>query len=473
MRIEHDLLGTRQVPSSAYWGIHTLRAVENFPVTGVTVGRYPELVTALAAVKAAAALANRAVGELGPRVADGIVEACREVIAGRLHEEFVVDVLQGGAGTSTNMNANEVIANRALELLGEQRGRYDVVHPIEHVNRSQSTNDTYATAVKIAVHHAIDDTLVAADELSSALSAKSDEFRAAVKVGRTQLQDAAPMTLGQEIGAFATMIRWDRERLTGAAELLREVNLGGTAVGTGLTAPPGYAELAVPALARLTGIPLVTAADRVESTQSTGAFVAVSGALKGMALRLSKICNDLRLLSSGPRAGLAEITLPAVQAGSSIMPGKVNPVIPEAVNQIAFAVVGRDLTVTLAAEGGQLQLNAFEPVIAVSLLDSLHQLAVGYRLLAERCVAGITADTDALRRAVEESIGLVTALLPVLGYERSTALAEEARVTGCSVVDLVRAHGIPAAEWDGQLLRACGVSALAEVPAGPTGFGGP
>ena len=362
------------------------------------------------------------------------------------------------------MNANEVIANRALELLGFERGRYDVVHPIEDVNRSQSTNDTYPTAVKIAVHDAIDDTLLAMEELRTALASKAEEFRSVVKIGRTQLQEAVPMTLGQEFGAFATMVARDRAWLARTRELLHEVNLGGTAVGTGLTAPVGYAELAVSTLAQLTGIPLVAAVDRVESTQGTGAFVAVSGACRGMAVQLSKICNDLRLLSSGPRAGLAEIVLPAVQAGSSIMPGKVNPVIPEAIAEIAFAVVGRDLTVTLAAEGGQLQLNAFEPVIAVSLLDSLRQLTAGYRLLAERCVMGITANTDGLRRAVEQSIGLVTALLPILGYERATALAEEARVTRGTVLDLVRAHGLAAEDWDEQLLLACGWDAPAGVP---------
>ena len=456
MRTEHDLLGDREVPDQAYWGIHTMRAVENFPVTGVPVGRYPELVRALAAVKAAAAVANCATADLDPVVADAIVAACRELMAGRLHEEFVVDVVQGGAGTSTNMNANEVVANRALELLGAQRGRYDVVHPIDDVNRSQSTNDTYPTAVKIAVHHAIDDTLLAMEDLRAALALKAREFGSVVKIGRTQLQEAVPMTLGQEFGAFATMVERDRAWLVRTQALLHEVNLGGTAVGTGLTAPAGYAELAVSTLAQLTGIPVVAADDRVESTQGTGALVAVSGACRGMAVQLSKICNDLRLLSSGPRAGLAEIGLPAVQAGSSIMPGKVNPVIPEVVNQIAFAVIGRDLTVTLAAEAGQLQLNAFEPVIAVSLLDSLRQLTAGYGLLAERCVAGITANTVGLRRAVEQSIGLITALLPLIGYERATALAEEARVTHSTVLDLVRANGFAAQDWDRQLLATCG-----------------
>ncbi|MFD5424370.1 aspartate ammonia-lyase [Streptomyces sp. NPDC127084] len=436
-RTEHDLLGDRDIPHDAYYGVHTLRAVENFPITGTPISCYPDLVTALACVKQAAAQANRDLGLLTAPRADAIIAACEEIRSGKLHDQFVVDVIQGGAGTSTNMNANEVIANRALELLGEQKGHYAALHPLEHVNAGQSTNDVYPTAVKIALDFAAQRLLDAMLRLRTAFAAKADEFADVLKMGRTQLQDAVPMTLGQEFATYAVMLDEDRQRLTEARALIREINLGGTAIGTGLNAHPRYAELACRHVRDLTGLPLAVAADLVEATQDAGAFVQLSGVLKRIAVKLSKTCNDLRLLSCGPRAGLAEINLPPVQAGSSIMPGKVNPVIPEVVNQIAFEVIGNDMAVTMAAEAGQLQLNAFEPLIAHSLLKSLTHLTAGCVTLAERCVSGITANREHLAHLVGRSIGLATALNPHIGYEQATAVAQEALVSGRSVQDLV------------------------------------
>ncbi|WP_042431623.1 aspartate ammonia-lyase [Streptacidiphilus anmyonensis] len=441
-RTEHDLLGDREVPARAYYGVHTLRAVENFPITGTPISVHPELVVALACVKQAAAQANKELGLLDARRADAIVRACEEIRAGHLHDEFVVDVIQGGAGTSTNMNANEVVANRALELLGHPRGHYTELHPLEHVNLSQSTNDAYPTAVRIALQAGARQLGTALSALADAFSAKAAEFAPVVKMGRTQLQDAVPMTLGQEFGAFAVTIREDVQRLAEAARLLLEINLGGTAIGTGLNAPDQYAALACARLRALTDLPLATAADLVEATWDVGAFVQLSGVLKRIAVKLSKICNDLRLLSSGPRTGLGEINLPPVQAGSSIMPGKVNPVIPEAVNQVAFRVIGHDVAVTLAAEAGQLQLNAFEPVIAHSLLDSLAQLGSACRTLTERCVTGITANAGRLRHDVDHSIGTVTALNPFIGYTAATSIATDALATGRSVRELVLERGL-------------------------------
>ncbi|WKX69205.1 aspartate ammonia-lyase [Streptomyces sp. XD-27] len=446
VRTEHDLLGDREVPAAAYYGVHTLRAVENFPITGTPISAYPDLVIALASVKQAAAQANRDLGLLDERKAEAIVRACEEIRAGRLHDQFVVDVIQGGAGTSTNLNTNEVVANRALELLGHAKGEYGHLHPLEDVNAGQSTNDVYPTAVSLALQLAAGRLLEAMEVLREAFAAKAGEFADVVKMGRTQLQDAVPMTLGQEFSAYAVMLAEDRARLGEACALLREINLGGTAIGTGLNAHPRYAETACGHLSAITGIPLTVAGDLVEATQDMGAFVQLSGVLKRIAVKLSKTCNDLRLLSCGPRAGLAEINLPPVQAGSSIMPGKVNPVIPEVVNQIAFEVIGNDVTVTFAAESGQLQLNAFEPVIAHSLLKSLTHLRAGCLTLAERCVSGITANREHLAQLVGQSIGLATALNPHIGYEQATAVAQEALTTGASVHDLVLAKGLLTAE---------------------------
>ncbi|MEU6947288.1 aspartate ammonia-lyase [Streptomyces sp. NPDC046316] len=461
-RREHDLLGEREVPADAYWGIHSLRAMENFPITGTPISVYPQLIDALAAVKEAAALANEELGLLSPAKTAAIVAACREIRGGKLHDQFVVDVVQGGAGTSTNMNANEVVANRALELLGHAKGEYQHLHPNEDVNLSQSTNDVYPTAVRIAAITAVHGLLQATAVLQDAFAAKALEFRDVLKMGRTQLQDAVPMTLGQEFSTYAVMLDEDRNRLAEAVELIHEINLGATAIGTGLNAPAAYAETARRHLAEITGMPLVTSANLVEATQDCGAFVQLSGVLKRLAVKLSKTCNDLRLLSSGPRAGLNEINLPAVQAGSSIMPGKVNPVIPEVVNQVAFEVIGNDMTITMAAEGGQLQLNAFEPIILHSLAKSITSLRAACLTLAERCVVGITANVDELRAAVENSIGLATALNPYIGYTAATAIAKEALLTGRGVAELTLEKGLLPAERIAELLtpeRLTGVEA--------------
>ncbi len=445
-RLEADFLGERRVPADAYFGIHTLRALENFPISGIPISTFPDLISALACVKQAAARTNRGLGFLSARRAKVIEGACEEIRRGLLHEQFVVDVIQGGAGTSTNMNANEVIANRGLELLGRGRGEYRHLHPIEHVNLSQSTNDVYPTALKIGLLFSIEQLTAAMATLRAAFEAKSVEFSDALKMGRTQLQDAVPMTLGQEFGAFAVTMGEDEERLGEASRLIREINLGATAIGTGINTPPEYAPLVCRHLAEITGIDLVTAPHLVEATQDAGAFVQLSGVLKRVAVKLSKTCNDLRLLSSGPRAGLAEINLPARQAGSTIMPGKVNPVIPEVVNQVAFEVIGNDVAVSFAAEAGQLQLNAFEPLIAASLFGSLSHLRNACLTLEANCVRGITANRERMRHAVEESVGLATALNPYIGYERASAVAREAYETGESVYSLVLAKGWMSAE---------------------------
>jgi len=441
-RVEHDLLGERQVPANAYYGIHTLRALENFPITGTPISIYPELINALACVKQAAAHANHDLGLLDPRRAEAIIQACREIRSGDLHQEFVVDVIQGGAGTSTNMNANEVIANRGLELLGMQKGDYIHLHPMDHVNLSQSTNDVYPTAINVALRLGLDRLLLAMATLRSEFEAKAVSFADVLKMGRTQLQDAVPMTLGQELSTYAVMIGEDEQRLREAALLIQEINLGATAIGTGINAEPDYAALACRYLTDISGMALITAPNLVEATQDAGAFVQLSGVLKRVAVKLSKICNDLRLLSSGPRAGFGEITLPAVQAGSSIMPGKVNPVIPEVVNQVAFEVIGNDVTVSFAAEAGQLQLNAFEPIIAHSLFKSITHLRQACLTLADRCVRGMTANRERMRRMVEGSIGLVTALTPYIGYENGSMIAREAQATGASVYSLVLSKGL-------------------------------
>ncbi|MEU0839554.1 aspartate ammonia-lyase [Streptomyces sp. NPDC005962] len=452
-RREHDLLGDRDVPLDAYWGIHTLRARENFPITGTAISAYPHLINALAAVKEATARANEDLGLLAPEKAAAIVAACQEIRDGRLHDQFVVDVIQGGAGTSTNMNANEVIANRALEILGHEKGEYDVLHPNEDVNLSQSTNDVYPTALKVATVIAVRELLDAMAVLREAFAAKAEEFRDVLKMGRTQLQDAVPMTLGQEFSTYAVMLEEDGSRLLEASGLVHEINLGATAIGTGLNAPKGYAEAARGHLEDITGLPLITAANLVEATQDCGAFVHLSGVLKRIAVKLSKSCNDLRLLSSGPRAGLNEINLPPVQAGSSIMPGKVNPVIPEVVNQVAFEVIGNDVAITMAAEAGQLQLNAFEPIILHSLSESVTHLRAACLVLADRCVSGITANVEELRATVENSIGLVTALNPHIGYTAATSIAKEALATGRGVAELVLEKGLLPADRLAALLR--------------------
>ena len=452
-RLEHDLLGDREVPTDAYFGVHTLRARENFDITGSSLVVYPDLIRALAQIKQAAARANQKLGLLDATRADAIVAACREVIDGNLHDQFVVDVIQGGAGTSTNMNANEVIANRALELLGHARGDYAKLHPNEHVNMSQSTNDVYPTALKLATYVGIFRLIDAMAGLRGAFGRKAVEFADVLKMGRTQLQDAVPMTLGQEFSTYAVMLGEDEARLQEAALLIREINLGATAIGTGINAHPDYAPLVCRKLAEISGIPVVTAPNLVEATQDCGSFVQLSGVLKRVAVKLSKVCNDLRLLSSGPRAGFGEINLPPRQAGSSIMPGKVNPVIPEVVNQVAFEVIGNDMTVTFAAEAGQLQLNAFEPIIAHSLFKSVLHLTNACRALASHCVEGITANRDALRESVARSIGIVTALNPYIGYANATEVAAEAHASGRGVAEIVLERGLMSASQLAEVLR--------------------
>ena len=452
-RREHDLLGDRDVPADAYYGVHTLRAVENFPISGTPISIYPDLIAALASIKLAAAKSNRELGLLDATLAEAIIAAAEEVRGGALHDQFVVDVIQGGAGTSTNMNANEVIANRALELLGRSKGDYKFLHPNEHVNMSQSTNDVYPTALKLAGYAGIMRLVEAMAVLREAFEHKSDEFRDIIKMGRTQLQDAVPMTLGQEFSTYAVMLGEDEQRLKEAVLLVCEINMGATAIGTGINSHPDYAALVCRHLRSVTGIPVVTATNLVEATQDCGAFVQLSGVLKRVAVKLSKTCNDLRLLSSGPRVGLNEINLPPMQAGSSIMPGKVNPVIPEVVNQIAFEVIGNDITVSFAAEAGQLQLNAFEPIIAHSLFKSVNHLRAGCLTLATKCVNGITANREHLRRGVENSIGIVTALNPYIGYANATEIAQEALITGQSVYDLVLAKKLLTREQLDQILQ--------------------
>jgi aspartate ammonia-lyase len=451
-RLEHDLLGEREVADEHYYGIQTLRALENFNITGIPISHYPRLVHSLAYIKKAAALTNLELGLLTAPIAKAITAACDDILRGELLSEFVVDVIQGGAGTSTNMNANEVIANRALEHLNLPKGQYDMLHPLNHVNLSQSTNDVYPTALRLTLSMKLDGLVVEMLALQKALFVKGNEFSDVIKMGRTQLQDAVPMTLGQEFEAWGVTVGEDIIRVREAQALLCEINLGATAIGTGLNAPVGYAELVTVKLRELSGVPVVKSQNLVEATQDAGAYVQLSGVLKRVAVKLSKISNDLRLLSSGPRAGLGEINLPPMAPGSSIMPGKVNPIIPEVVNQVAFEVIGNDLTVTMAAEAGQLELNAMEPVIAYSLFTSLDMLGRACRTLVTRCVNGITANRDHCREMVENSIGLVTALNPLLGYEKASQIAEEALRTGKSVVEVVLEMGYLSREQLEQVL---------------------
>ncbi len=441
-RREHDFLGEKDIPAHAYWGVHTARAVENFPISGQLVGAMPDLVRALAYVKKAAAQTNAALGVIKVPVANAIAKACDDLIAGQLHDQFVVDVIQGGAGTSTNMNANEVIANRALEHMGHIKGAYDIIHPNDHVNASQSTNDVYPTALRLSAWLGLAALLEAMAQLRGAFERKAEAFKSVLKIGRTQLQDAVPMTLGQEFMSFAIMIGEDEARLREARELLLEINLGATAIGTGINAPGGYTEQVIPLLAQISNVPVVKAANLVEATQDTGDFMQLSGVLKRVACKLSKVCNDLRLLSSGPQAGFGDIKLPARQAGSSIMPGKVNPVIPEVMNQVAFEVVGNDMTITMASEAGQLQLNAFEPIMAWALYKSITHLTRACTTLQHNCVEGIEPDHNLLARRVAESVTLVTALNPLIGYEKAALIAKKALAGGGTIAQVAQELGI-------------------------------
>jgi len=442
-RTEHDLLGSKRVPGDARYGIQTLRAMENFSISGVTVSHYPDFIRGLAMVKQAAARANADVARspnpaMPRKIQRAIDAACKELIDGKHHDQFPVDMFQGGAGTSTNMNANEVIANVALRHMGKSLGDYQHCDPHDHVNLAQSTNDAYPTALHVAMLLTNDRLVAELRSLIKSFQRKGREFRRVLKMGRTQLQDAVPMTLGQEFDAFGASLADEVRGLERVALILCEINMGGTAIGTGLNAPRGYAKRCAQHLARITRKPITLAHDLIEATQDTQAFVYYSSVLKSVAIKLSKICNDLRLLASGPRAGLSEINLPAMQPGSSIMPGKVNPVIPEVVNQVCFKTIGNDLTVTMAAEAGQLQLNVMEPVIAQCIFESQTLLLNAARTLRELCIDGITANEDVCRNFVERSIGIVTALNPLIGYERATEIAAEAQRTGKGVVELVR-----------------------------------
>ncbi|MBB2188443.1 aspartate ammonia-lyase [Gluconacetobacter azotocaptans] len=453
-RVEQDLLGKLEIPADALWGVHTQRAIENFRISGTPIGAFEELVRALVIVKQAAARANCALGYLDVERATAIGAACTEILNdGRYRDHFVVDAMQGGAGTSTNMNTNEVIANVALEMSGRCRGDYAALHPNDHVNMAQSTNDAYPTALRLAALLAIDPLVAALTGLAAGLGVKAVEFASILKVGRTQLRDAVPMTLGQEFGAFKSTIEAEIRSLKDQSAVFLQVNLGGTAVGTGLNTDPRYRRVVTAELAQLTGRPIVPAVDLIEATSDVGAFTLFSGVLKRLALKLSKMASDLRLLSSGPRAGLGEIVLPAVQAGSSIMPGKINPVIPEVVNQVAYLVAGHDVTITMCADGGQLQLNPFEPMIGYCLLSSIKLLTSAVNALQSKCVGGIVADTERCRYLSENSIGVVTALVPVLGYDMCSAIAKRALAEHRKVIDLVLEEDLLSKERLMEILR--------------------
>ncbi len=441
VRVEHDSLGERELPNAAYYGVQTQRALENFAISGVRLHNFEHMIEALAFVKKAAALANGELGVISEAQTKAICAACDELLNGKLHEHFVVDMFQGGAGTSTNMNANEVIANRGLEIMGYEKGQYEHLHPNDHVNGSQSTNDAYPTAIKLAVLLSLQDLMGAMTELRDALRSKGEEFADVLKMGRTENQDAVPMTLGQEFSAYAEMVDSGMEALKRNSSEFLSVNMGATAIGTGLNSPPGYADLVAAKLREVSGFQVQKADNLVEATQDCGAFAQISGTLKRSAVQISKICNDLRWLSSGPRCGLNEINLPPMQPGSSIMPGKVNPVIPEMVNQICYQIIGYDAIVSMAAEASELELNMAEPIMAYDLLHGLMILKNACITLTSRCITGIEANRDVCRGYVESSIGLVTALNPVLGYEKSAAIAKEALKTGGNVYDLVLEKG--------------------------------
>ena len=441
-REEKDSLGKRKVPADAYYGIQTVRAMENFQVTGISISHFTRLIQAIACVKKAAAMANMELDLLPENIGTAIIRAAEEVREGRFNEHFPVDVIQGGAGTSVNMNANEVIANRALEIMGYGRGCYEFCHPNNHVNLSQSTNDVYPTALRIAAIWCGYDLQKELSLLTKVFLAKGQEFSHVIKMGRTQLQDAVPMTLGQEFTAFGVTIGEDEQRLTEALELLLEINMGATAIGTGINTVPGYAAIVSEKLKDVAGLPLRQSVNLVEATSDTGAYVQLSGVLKRISIKLSKISNDIQLLSSGPYTGFREINLPPVQPGSSIMPGKVNPVIPEMLNQVCFQVMGNDLTISFAAVGGQLQLNVFEPIIAFNLFQSMEILLNGCYLFNHRCLRGITANQEHCAQMVRESAGLVTALLPYLGYDHAAELAARALAEKRNVCELVVENGL-------------------------------
>ncbi len=441
-RIEHDFLGDLEIAEDVYYGVQTFRALENFNISHDRLKNFPTFIVALAQVKKAAALANHELGLLSDDLKNYISQACDLVMSGKYNDQFVVDMIQGGAGTSTNMNINEVVANIALELMGHKKGEYQYCHPNDHVNLSQSTNDAYPTAMRIAIYDKLTNLAESMQFLQASYDRKAEEFKDILKMGRTQLQDAVPMTLGAEFKTFSIMIGEDIERILEARNLIREMNLGGTAIGTGMNSHPDYAKIVEKKLQEVTGKPFITAGNLIEATQDNGAYVQVSGVLKRVAVKLSKVCNDLRLLSSGPRAGIGEISLPKMQPGSSIMPGKVNPVIPEVVNQVCFMVIGNDVTVSFAAEAGQLQLNVMEPVLAYALFNSIEMLGKAMRTLASKCIDGITANEEVCKNYVFGSIGIVTALNPYIGYENSALIAKEALQSGKGVREIAIEKGL-------------------------------
>lgn len=443
-RIEADSIGTKDVPENVYYGVQSLRAAENFHITGLNM--HPEIINSLAYIKKACAITNCEVGLLDKKIANAIVQACDEIIAGKFHNDFIVDPIQGGAGTSLNMNANEVIANRAIEILGGEKGDYDIVHPNDHVNYGQSTNDVIPTAGKITSLRLLKNLKSELLRLHDTLEKKAEEFDHVIKMGRTQMQDAVPIRLGQEFRAYSVAIMRDIRRMDLAMNEMRTVNMGGTAVGTGINADETYLKRIVPNLSEVANMELVQAFDLIDSTQNLDSFVSVSGAVKACAVTLSKIANDLRLMSSGPRAGFGEINLPARQNGSSIMPGKVNPVIPEVVNQVAFNIIGNDVTITMAAEGGQLELNAFEPIIFYCMFQSIDTLAYAVQTFIDNCVSGITANEERCRSLVENSVGIVTAICPHVGYKKSAEIAKKALATGQPVRNLILQENLMTAE---------------------------
>ncbi|MFA7108725.1 MAG: aspartate ammonia-lyase [Sphaerochaetaceae bacterium] len=436
-REEHDMIGTKKIFDDCYYGIQTERAMENFQISKISLSKYPEFVKAICQVKKAVAQANFKFEEINKEKSDAIIKACDLIISGKYIDQFPVDIIQGGAGTSTNMCANEVIANIALELCGHKKGDYEFIHPNNHVNLSQSTNDVYPTAIRIATVTYCEELEKELNLLKLSFEKKGTEFNDVIKMGRTQLQDAVPMTLGQEFNAWAVTIGEDIQRLQDAKKLLLEINLGGTAIGTGLNAPKNFSKVVTEILSKNTGRDFECAENLIEATQDCGSYIQFSGTLKRIAAKISKICNDLRLLSSGPRTGINEINLPARQPGSSIMPGKVNPVIPEVVNQVAFAVIGNDVTITLAAEAGQLELNAMEPIISFKLFSSILHMTRAFNTLRLNCIDGITANKQRCKELVDNSIGIVTVMCPIIGYEKSCQIAKEALETGKSVFDLV------------------------------------
>lgn len=451
VRIEHDSIGRKEVPADAYYGVQTLRAAENFYITGMNM--HPELIKSVVQIKKAAAITNCEVGHLDKKRAEAIVKACDEIINGQLQDQFIVDPIQGGAGTSLNMNANEVIANRAIELLGGDKGNYSIVNPNDHVNYGQSTNDVFPSCGRITSLKLLNKAQLQLKRLYDALLNKAEEFDGVIKMGRTQLQDAVPIRLGQEFRAYSAAIRRDISRLESAKQEMSSLNLGGTAIGTGMNADIKYSQKVVTILSDICGLPLTQAYDLIDATQNLDGYAFVSGAVKACAVSLSKICNDLRLMSSGPRTGLGEINLPAKQNGSSIMPGKVNPVIPEVVNQVAFNIIGNDMAITMAAEAGQLELNAFEPIIFYNLFQSIETLSCAVSTLVDNCIEGITANVERCKNMVENSVGIITALCPHIGYEKSAIIAKEAIKTGASVKELVLRDGILSEDKLGEILN--------------------